>query len=401
MTSDGHVRPADLWLVAGAIGLSAAGDFIALIGLALQGNEMHGDGIGVSLVFICLWAPIAVLAGYVGLVVDRYETTRLLAFVSVFQAVAAVSLAFVSPFALLLALTVVLGAGVAVAQSAEFALVPVVAGNRSIQSANGIVETARYIGFTVGPLAGGALTAAGGVRLAMLVDAASFLVVAAVALGLQVRRHPEPVTGARRRARDGIGFLIEDRVLALVMTAAFVSLLFMSASIPADLVYVQDVLGVEDIGIGIVLTAWTVGIIVGRERSLAADRQSRTRDSRPRGDRRSGPRQGSRPALARVPVHDRLLPDRRRGTRCQERLPAVADPRAGRLRPTRARLRRLQRAPQHRRARRSRRRRPARRHPGRSRHVVHRGGRLRSSPGPPGSSVLRRRRLTAPLFEGP
>ncbi len=124
---------------------------------------MHGDGIGVSLVFICLWAPIAVLAGYVGLVVDRYETTRLLAFVSVFQAVAAASLAFVSPFALLLALTAVLGAGVAVAQSAEFALVPVVAGNRSIQSANGIVETARYIGFTVGPLAGGALTAAGGV----------------------------------------------------------------------------------------------------------------------------------------------------------------------------------------------------------------------------------------------
>ena len=46
------------------------------------------------------------------------------------------------------------------------------------------------------------------------------------------------------------------------MTVATTSLLFMSASIPADLVYVQDVLGVEDIGIGIVLTGWTVGMLL-------------------------------------------------------------------------------------------------------------------------------------------
>lgn len=137
------------------------------------------------------------------------------------------------------------------------------AGDRSIQSANGLVETARYIGFTVGPLAGGVLTAVGGVRLAMLVDAASFVVVAAVAVTLRVRRHPEPASGERRRARDGIGFLVEDRLLALVMAIAFVSLLFMSASIPADLVYVQDVLGVRDIGIGVVLTGWTIGMILG------------------------------------------------------------------------------------------------------------------------------------------
>jgi MFS family permease len=37
----------------------------------------------------------------------------------------------------------------------------------------------------------------------------------------------------------------------------------MSASIPADLVYVEDVLGIENIGFGIVLTAWTVGMLIG------------------------------------------------------------------------------------------------------------------------------------------
>ena len=124
MTSPGPVRPQDIWLVAVAIGLSAAGDFIALIALGLRANEMHADGIGVAAIFIALWAPIAVLAGYVGLIVDRFETTRLLAFVSAGQAVVAVVLGFTTPFGLLLLFTAVLGAGVAVSQSAEFALVP-------------------------------------------------------------------------------------------------------------------------------------------------------------------------------------------------------------------------------------------------------------------------------------
>jgi MFS family permease len=256
-------RRIDLWLVAGAIGLSAAGDFVALVALALKANDMHADGIGVAAIFICLWAPVALLSGYVGLVVDRFETTRLLAAVSAFQAIVSVLLAFTHGFGLLLALTAVLGAGVAVAQSAEFALLPAVAGEREIQAANGIVETARYIGFTVGPLAGGALTAVGGVELAMLVDAGSFVAVGLVAVTLRVRRRPEPRTEERRRARDGITFLAADEVLALVMSVAFVSLLFMSASIPADLVYVQDVLGVENYGIGIVLTGWTLGMIFG------------------------------------------------------------------------------------------------------------------------------------------
>src|SRR5690242_20380416 len=112
MTVSGQARRADLRLVAGAIGLSAAGDFVALIGLALQANDMEGEGIGVAAVFIALWAPVALLSGYVGLLVDRVETTRLLARASVFQAVVGVALAFTSPFGLLLALTALLGAGV-------------------------------------------------------------------------------------------------------------------------------------------------------------------------------------------------------------------------------------------------------------------------------------------------
>ena len=268
MATPGQVRDRDLRVVAGAIFVSGVGDWVALVALALEAKEVSGDGMGggiaIAAIFICLWAPVVLLAGYVGLLVDRMETRSLLLVVSAGQAVVAVGLALLHSQVLLYVLAALLGVGIAVAQAAEFALIPVVAGGRPLQKANGTVETARALGFTLGPLCGGLLVAAGGITAAMLVDAASFVVVGLAALSLSVRRVGSPEDeGGPRRARDGIGFLLADPLVALMVAVVFVSLLFMSASIPADLVYVEDVLGIENIGFGIVLTAWTVGMLIG------------------------------------------------------------------------------------------------------------------------------------------
>jgi MFS family permease len=263
-----HVRERDLTVVAAAIGLSALGDGIALVALGLRANALGtgamGSGLAVAGIFVCLWAPVVLLSGHVGLLVDRVETRGLLVAVSAAQACVALALGFVGLLWLLLALAVLLGAGIAVAQAAEFALVPLVGGTRPLQAVNGAVETARALGFAFGPVCGSVLVAAGGTMSAMAADAVSFVVVGAAGLSLAVRRRPEPHSREeRRRARDGIGFLFADRVVGLLVVVVFVSLLFMSASIPADLVYVQDVLGVQDIGIGIVLSCWTVGMLAG------------------------------------------------------------------------------------------------------------------------------------------
>ncbi|HET7513401.1 MAG TPA: MFS transporter [Gaiella sp.] len=264
----GGARERDLRVLSGAIGLSALGDGVALVALALQAKNLSGEGMGgglaIAAMFICLWAPVVVLSGHVGLLVDRTETRRLLVVVSLVQAATAAALALVGSLAALLALAVVLGAGIAVAQAAEFALVPVVAGERELQRANGLVETARALGLTVGPVCGSVLVAVGGTRAAMTVDALSFVVVALGGLSLVVTREPDAAArGEHRRARDGIAFLFGDRVVGLMVVVVFASLLFMSASIPADLVYVEDVLGVQDVGIGVVLSAWTLGMLVG------------------------------------------------------------------------------------------------------------------------------------------
>jgi MFS family permease len=259
------LRERDVRLLAGAIGVSALGDWLANVALLLAIKEMSESGLAVAALLICLWAPSVVLAGHVGLLVDRFETTKLLAVVALAQAGLAAALAFVGSTGALLALTAALGVGFAISQAAEFALVPSVAGGARLQEVNGYVETARYVGFAGGPLLGGLLTAAGGTSVAMLANAASFLVVAAAALALRARRAPVPIgdTGVRPRARDGVLQLFGDRLLALAMTVAFVSLLFMSASIPADVFFAKDVLGVGDVAFSAVYTAWTIGMVAG------------------------------------------------------------------------------------------------------------------------------------------
>ncbi|MEZ5077031.1 MAG: MFS transporter [Solirubrobacterales bacterium] len=258
------LRDRDFRLLSGSVGLSALGDWVAMVALGLQVKEVTDNGFAVAALWICLFGPSVLVAGHAGLLADRVEATRLLAATSALGATAAVALGFLDSLVPLLALTALLGVVFAVTQPAEFALVPPLAGEHRIQVANGHMETIRYIGFGIGPLLGGVLYAAGGFQLAMSVDAATFAAVALAALALRVRRRPDAADEqAQPRARDGIAYLFADRTLALVMTVAFVSLLFMSAVWVGEVFFVQDVLGRGDVAYGAMLTFWTAGMALG------------------------------------------------------------------------------------------------------------------------------------------
>jgi len=251
----------ELRFVAFAIAVSGLGDWIAVLALALRANELW-MGFGVSAIFIALWSPIVILAGHAGLVVDRLETRAVAIAAALFQCAIAALLAFAtSSIVAIIGLTLLLGVGAAFGQSAEFALVPLLAGPRTIAKANGLVESARGVGFAVGPVVGGALAAGVGTRWALLVDAATFLVIAAALAGVAVRRRAAVLEGPAFRARDGLTLLFSERALATAMLAGAATLVFMSASIPGDFAYVTDDLGMSGLALGFVVTVWAVGMI--------------------------------------------------------------------------------------------------------------------------------------------
>jgi MFS family permease len=262
----GLLESRDVRLIVGAVAISALGDFLLWIPLTLHLQATTGSGIAVAALFVALWAPVVVLAPVAGHWVDRHEARGVLLVASVAQAAVAAGLALaLDSTAAILVLAMLLGIGFAFAQPAEFALVPVVAGEDQLTEINGLVETARYSGMTAGPLLGGLLVGLGGTQAAMLVNAGSFGVLALAAVTLRARRRPLPpeAGAAPDRARDGAVYLYRDRTLGLVLSVVFVSLLFMTASATAEVFFIKRDLGASDTVYGLMFSAWMVGMVAG------------------------------------------------------------------------------------------------------------------------------------------
>ncbi len=261
-------RSRDLRLLAGAAGISALGDFMAIFPLILHVQQRTGSAVAVSALIFALWGPVVLAAGLAGAIVDRFENRAILIVVSLGQAavVSAMLIGVDSPW-LLLPLMALLGFGVAVSQPAEFALVPAAAGpDVAAARANGLMETTRSIGFTAGPVLGGALGAAGLLWLALTLNALSFLVVAAAAAAMRARRHPKRVDGDQAevvRAREGFAFLVRERDMAVTLGGAVAALTLFSISATAEPFFITDSLRAGSLAYGVLLTSWTLGMAVG------------------------------------------------------------------------------------------------------------------------------------------
>jgi MFS family permease len=253
----------DSRLLVGAVGLSAAGDFLALIPLVSAVQALSESGFAVSGLFIALWGPLVLFAPLAGRLVDRVETRRLLIVTSLAQAVVALALlAATDSVPAIIALVAVLGSMNAIAQPAEFSLAPAIASASRVKRLNGHVETARYLGLTIGPIAGGALGAAGGIEIALAINAATFVAVAIAAALLHVRREPLGDAEAEDTS-GGLALLRADPLLRLVMVVTFLTLLIMTGVATAEVFYVRDDLDGGDFGYGLVMSAWTLGMAAG------------------------------------------------------------------------------------------------------------------------------------------
>ena len=114
----------DFRLILAAWGASMFGDFLAVIALTIRVQEASGSGVAVAALLVALGIPAGLFNSIAGWLVDRVETTRVLAFTAAGQAVVAVGLALVDSVAATVALAFVLGCGLAVESPALFSLLP-------------------------------------------------------------------------------------------------------------------------------------------------------------------------------------------------------------------------------------------------------------------------------------
>ena len=165
------------------------GDWVALVALALQAKELSGDGMGggiaIAAIFICLWAPVVLLAG-LRRAARRPDRDPLAPPRRLRRArpSSPSGSRFCTRRRCCTSWRRCSASGSPSRRRPSSPSSPSSQARARSRSANGTVETARALGFTLGPLCGGLLVAAGGITAAMLVDAASFVVVGLAALSL-------------------------------------------------------------------------------------------------------------------------------------------------------------------------------------------------------------------------
>ena len=266
-TVEDPLRGRDFRLLVAASALSSLGDELALIALTIKVANLTDSGWAVAALLLAGLLPLVIFAPAAGVIVDNYETTRTLSVASAFQAVAALGLAFVSGMPSILLLAFLLGSATAVATPAIYTLVPAVVGDEHATAANAYLETARYGGMIAGPLLAGLFSAIPrvGSEVALLVDSATFVVIAASALALTVRRRPMGVVeeGPKGEAKAGFGAIGRDGLLVVTFTVFGAVILFAAMDNVAEVFFATDTLNAGGWGYGLLASAWIVGLVLG------------------------------------------------------------------------------------------------------------------------------------------
>jgi len=133
-----------------------------------------------------------------------------------------------------------------------------------LRAGNALLNVAFTGGAAIGPALAGLVVAGFGVQTALLLDAASFYVIAWILLTAGPMPRAEPEEGRMRdRVRAGIAYIREKAVLRRLLIAQGAAFIFFAAVIPVEVVYAKETLGAGDSGYGLMLASWGVGMVLG------------------------------------------------------------------------------------------------------------------------------------------
>jgi MFS family permease len=251
----------DVSLAAGARAVSLAGDFLAATALILAFQQRGDSGYGVAALLLASTVPIVVLGPLAGRLADRVDSRLLLTVVGLLQAACSAAMAMTDNTVALIALSAALAAGVAVSQPTFSALVPDMVRKESLPRAMAIMQTSSSVGMIGGPALAGFLVQGFGLRIPLLINAATFLAIVLVSLAIHTRRGAAP--GADEAAEAVDWRLRDDSLLARLVPASALAIGAISVVNVVLVFFIRDTLGASAAAYGLVDAVITVGLIAG------------------------------------------------------------------------------------------------------------------------------------------
>jgi MFS family permease len=253
----------DVSLVAGARAVSLAGDFLAATALVLAFQQRGDSGYGVAALLLASTVPIVLLGPLGGRLADRFDSRRLLTVVGLAQALVCAAMAMTDHQVALIALAAALAAGVAISQPTFAALVPDMVGRDSLPRAMAIVQTASSVGMIGGPALAGFLVQGFGLRIPLLVNAATYLAIVGAGLMIRMRRGSAPPAAGTTADKTAAWSLRRDALLARLVPASAISIGAISVVNVVLVFFIRETLGASAAAYGLVDAVITVGLVIG------------------------------------------------------------------------------------------------------------------------------------------
>jgi MFS family permease len=243
--------------------VSFLGDEVALLAMAFRAKAELGH-FGVAAILIAGAVPLLVLAPFAGLLVDRVRTRPLLVFVTLAQARICVALAW-SPSALLVPLIALLACGTVVSSPAWQALVPSLVKESQLPRAMGMLQSFVACAGLAGPFLGGFLVATYGFHVPLLVDAASFVALAAIPLVLRIDRVPAGAAGggfSMGEAFAGVRVVLRHPVIRSLLALLALFVLALGVINVVEIYFITTALHAGPRGYGLLGVCFGGGMLV-------------------------------------------------------------------------------------------------------------------------------------------
>ncbi len=177
--------------------VSAIGDWLYIVALLVVIYGETGDPFVLGLFGAARVVPYVLLSIPAGIVADRFDRRLILLVTDLARGAAMLAMGLIvaldGPIWALVALSILAACGSTFFYPAIGAYIPNLATDeRQLGPANSAWASLDNLGFVVGPVLGGILVASGGTTFAFLINAATFLVIAAVLWGLPPSSNVRP-----------------------------------------------------------------------------------------------------------------------------------------------------------------------------------------------------------------
>ena len=273
MTSSGQFAPLRLEgfrnLFLATLG-SSVGTLLAAVALAIDVKDRTASspnsGLWVGAVLIVEFLPTIFVGLLLGPLLDRLDRRSLMIAADALRVGVFVALPFATSAAMIVALALVAGLATGFFRPAVYAGVPNLVPAEELPAANALLQGVENVSWAVGPLLGGALTAAAGPSAAYAINAVSFVIsiVLVVRIPSRLLQSERALSrGHWRDLRDGFAAALGSPSMRAVLVAWGIASLAAGLVNVTEIFLAKNTFDAGDFGYGLLFGAMGGGLVLG------------------------------------------------------------------------------------------------------------------------------------------